>query len=114
MNKISNKLDITQTPIEVLLDELAKIDNNPRPLTLDLSRRQDIKKELERRQKNSIAPRGCGKARPAYLYWQRSGKTQEIDTTDTDHCGDRRSAAPFGSPSTLLCQDCVTELGLIW
>jgi hypothetical protein len=114
VNKISDYPDITQTPIQDLLDEVAKIKSSPRPLTLDLSRRQDIEKELERRRKNAVDPRGCGKPRPAHLYWQGSGKVQDIDTSDADHCGDRRAAAPFGSPSILLCEDCVKEPGLFW
>src|SRR5436309_4986348 len=111
MNNISGHPDITQTPPEDLQAELEKIKSNPRPLTVDLSRRQDIEKELERRRKNAVNLRGCGKPRPGYLYWQRSGKVQDIDTSDADHCGDRRTAAPFGSPSILLCEDCVKEPG---
>ena len=114
MDNISSRADITQTPIEDLQAELAKKESDPRPLTLDLSRRQEIEKELERRRKNALDPRGCGKPRPAYLYWQGSGKVQDIDTSDSDLCGDRRAAAPFGSPSILLCEDCVKEPGLIW
>jgi hypothetical protein len=114
MKNINDYADITQTDTEVPRAELAKIESNTSPLTLDFERRQEIETELERRRKIGLDPRGCGKPRPAHLYWQRSGKVQDIDTSATEHCGDRRAAAPFGSPSALLCEDCVREHGLIW